>query len=136
MPRHMRKRMHVVEHAPLTKPALSTERSGSHFELVIAVEGARPVIIPIANPPTAPARIPIRTRNFAFSRMEVLCLTAGSPIIRVQDSIPVCPQKELQTNEIPESLGCAVGLHILMQSVSPQRTPRQEVLCKLMILQA
>ena len=80
-----------MEHAALTKPAVSTERSGSHFELLVAEEGARPVTIPIANPPTAPARIPIRTRNFAFSRMEVLCLTGGSPIIRVHRFYPSLP---------------------------------------------
>jgi hypothetical protein len=56
------------------------EPSGAHFELLVAVdEGARPVTTPIANPPSAPARIPIRIRDFGFSRMEVLCLMGGSP---------------------------------------------------------
>src|SRR5215469_9228603 len=135
MPRHTRKRMPVVEHAPLPKPAVSTERSGSHFELLVAEEGARPVIIPIANPPIAPARIPIRTRNFAFSRMEVLCLTGEPPNVRVHRFYPSCGQKEVQTDEILASV-CEVELHIVMQYVSSGARSWLEVPCKPMILQA
>jgi hypothetical protein len=94
--------------APLrrTLPFTSNEPSYGHFELLMAVEeGARPVIIPIANPPTAPARIPIRTRNFAFSRMRVLCLTGGPPnYASAQILSQFLRRKELQTNEILKSV--------------------------------
>ena len=72
--------MHVWEVALSTNRLAQMEPSDDHFEPLVAVEeGARPVTTPIANPPSAPARIPIRIRNFAFSRMEVLCLMGGSP---------------------------------------------------------
>src|SRR5215472_13121072 len=86
------------------------ERSSVHFGEEAAVEEGRPVTTPIANPPSAPARIPIRIRNFAFSRMEVLCLTGG---LRGCTSAQILSQfvhrKGVQTNEIFGScwvLGC------------------------------
>src|SRR5262249_54175937 len=92
------------------EPSTSIEQSDGHFELLVVEEGARPVITPMANPPTAPARIPIRIRNFAFSRMEVLCLTGG---LRGCTSAQILSQfvhrKGVQTNEIFGScwvLGC------------------------------
>jgi hypothetical protein len=124
--------------APLrrTLPFTSNEPRYGHFELLMAVEeGARPVIIPIANPPTAPARIPIRTRNFAFSRMRVLCLTGGPPNYASAQILSQFVRRKSYKRTKSSNL-CVVELHIVMQCVSSGARSRLEVSRKPMILQA
>ena len=113
------------------EPATSIE---DHFELLLAEEGVRPVTTPTANPPTAPARIPIRIKNFAFSRMEVLCLTEDLQIYTSSQILSQFVQERAYKLMKPQAL-CVVNLHIVMQHVSLPAKFRVEISCKLMILQ-